>query len=143
MHLTLYTDYALRVLIYLGRQRDLLTTTSEIARYHGISKNHLIKVVHRLGNWGYIRSVRGRGGGIQLARAPEAINVGEVVRRAEEDLHLVDCFGSCSRRCVIEHSCALKGALHEALEQFLAVLDRYTLADFLRMPAPALGYMRP
>ena len=93
-------------------------------------------VVHRLASLGYLETVRGKGGGIRLARAPEAINLGRVVRDIETDMALVECFGGSPGACRIEHACALRGVLGEALEAFLAVLDRYTLADLL---APAAG----
>lgn len=127
MRLSRHTDYALRVLIHLAAEPDRRASIAEIARAYGISENHLMKVVHMLGRAGFIRTVRGRGGGIALARAPEAIGVGDVVRHGEPDLNLADC-GSC----VIAPACGLNGALGEALGAFLAVLDRYTIADVTR-----------
>ena len=132
MRLTVYTDYSLRVLIYLGaRGRDHLATIQEIATAYNISKNHLMKVTYDLGQHGFIETIRGRGGGIRLAKAPEEIGIGEVVRKTEEDFYLVECFNPSSNLCKISPECNLKNALNEALLAYLAVLDRYTVADFL------------
>ncbi|MEK8089700.1 Rrf2 family transcriptional regulator [Thermithiobacillus plumbiphilus] len=143
MRLTLYTDYALRVLLYLGLKGESLSTIREISTFHGISHNHLVKVVHQLGAWGYVRTLRGRGGGIQLARPPAQINVGELVRRTEDDLQLVECLAACKGSCAIEANCSLKFILQEAVTQFLAILSRYTLADLLnqgpQMPGRIAG----
>lgn len=125
MRLTRYSDYAIRVLLYLGSQPgDRLCSIGDIARSYGISQNHLMKVVNDLVNAGYLESVRGRFGGIRLARAPGAINIGEVVRHTEDGFDLVDC-----ANCIIAPACGLTGVLHEALAAFMQVLDRYTLAD--------------
>jgi Rrf2 family nitric oxide-sensitive transcriptional repressor len=137
MRLTLYTDYSMRVLIYLGQRRDQLVTIGEIAAYYGISRNHLMKVVHQLGTWGYIETLRGKGGGIRLAHAPERINLGEVVRLTEENMDIVECFTADASRCIIEPVCVLKNVLEKALDNFLATLDLYTLADLLQGPLPA------
>lgn len=127
MRLTRYTDYAIRVLLYLGAQpADRLAPIAEISRAYGISQNHLMKVVNDLVNAGYLTSVRGRFGGIRLGMAPGDINVGAMIRHTEEGFDLVEC-GSC----VIAPACGLTGALHEALAAFMAVLDRYTLEDLL------------
>lgn len=131
MRLTRHTDYALRVLIYLGVRDDGLATIEEISRHYGISKNHLMKVVHRLGQLGYVRTLRGRMGGIALARAPAAIVVGEVVRATEDDLALVECFQPGNHACRIAPACRLKQALGEAIAAFMAVLDGVTLADLV------------
>lgn len=126
MRLTRYTDYAMRVLLYLGRDPGQLGGIAEIARAYGISQNHLMKVVSDLVNAGYLESVRGRNGGIRLARPPAEINVGALVRHTEDGFDLVDC-GSC----LIAPACGLTSVLDEALGAFLAVLDSYTLADVL------------
>lgn len=126
MRLTRYTDYAMRVLLYVGARPERLCSISEISRAYGISQNHLMKVVHDLGKAGYLASARGRFGGIKLRRPAEDISVGAVVRHTEDGFDLVDC-GSC----IIAPACGLTGALGEALAAFLAVLDRYTLADLL------------
>lgn len=130
MRLTRFTDYALRSLIFLGLRGEEGGRIREIAEHYGISEHHLTKVIQELARAGFVQTVRGRGGGLRLARPPEAIGVGAVVRALEEDLSLVECFAPGSR-CVIRRSCGLKGVLGEALEAFLAVLDRYTLADLL------------
>lgn len=124
MKFTRYTDYAIRVLIYLAARPEKLCSISDIARAYGISHNHLMKVVHDLGRAGYVSSVRGRFGGIRLARPPEEINVGAVVRQTEEGFDLVDC-GSC----IIAPACGFTSVLNEALRAFMAVLNGYTLAD--------------
>lgn len=131
MRLTRYTDYSLRVLIYLGTKPERLATISEIAAYYGISRNHLMKVVHQLGTLGYIETLRGKGGGIRLALPPAEIGIGKVVRDTEENLDIVECFNPENRGCVILPVCQLKSVLGEALESFLATLDLYTLEDLL------------
>jgi Rrf2 family nitric oxide-sensitive transcriptional repressor len=130
VQLTRYSDYSFRVLIYLALQRERLVTIEEIARRYEISRAHLMKVVHELGRHGYVETVRGRGGGLRLARPPEEIGVGEVFRDTEGNLALVECFGP-SGECVIEPACGLRAVLQEALVGFLAVLDRHTLADLV------------
>jgi len=122
MRLTLYTDYSLRVLMYLGLKRDGLATIAEVSESYGISRNHLMKIVHQLGLLGYVETVRGKGGGIRLARPAGAINLGEVVRRMEEDLALVQCFDPVAAKCRIESACVLRSVLGEALGAFLADL---------------------
>ncbi|RSB42768.1 MULTISPECIES: Rrf2 family transcriptional regulator [Brevundimonas] len=126
MRLTRYTDYAMRVLLYLGARQDRLCSIAEIAQAYGISQNHLMKVVSDLVSAGYLVSVRGRFGGVRLARPPDQINVGAVVRHTEDGFDLVDC-GSC----VIAPACGLTGALHQALAAFMKVLDGYTLENLL------------
>jgi Rrf2 family nitric oxide-sensitive transcriptional repressor len=129
MKLTRYTDYALRVMIHLGLHDQGLESISEIARAYGISHNHLMKVVQDLGSAGYVETLRGRSGGIRLARPPAEINIGQLVRHTEQDFALVDCSS-----CTIAPACTLKGALAEATRAFLAVLDGYTVADLLHRP---------
>ncbi len=129
MHLTLFTDYSLRTLIYLGLHGDGLVPIAEIARAYDIKQNHLTKVVHHLGQIGLVETVRGRQGGLRLARPPERIGLGDVVRRTEESFALVECF--TSRACLLTGACQLECVLHAALAAFLAVLDRYTLTDLL------------
>jgi Rrf2 family transcriptional regulator, nitric oxide-sensitive transcriptional repressor len=136
MRLTVFTDYTLRTLIYLALQPDRLTTIAQIAEAYRISNNHLMKVVHQLAQSGDVTTVRGQRGGLRLARPADEINIGSVVRRSEADLELVPCFGS-QGDCVIQPDCVLAGAVDEALQAFLAVLDRYTLADLVR-PRAAL-----
>jgi Rrf2 family transcriptional regulator, nitric oxide-sensitive transcriptional repressor len=126
MRLTSYTDYAMRVLLYLGARPERICSVAEISRAYSISQNHLVKVVQGLGKLGYVASVRGRTGGIRLARPANEICIGQVIRETEDDFDLVDC-----HRCVIAPACGLTSALDEALAAFMAVLDRYTLADLL------------
>ncbi|OEY65514.1 RrF2 family transcriptional regulator [Marinobacter sp. X15-166B] len=130
MHITRYTDYSLRVLMYLAVQGDGLTTIQQIADGYQISRNHLMKVVHQLNLQGYIETVRGKHGGMRLRMAPAEINVGALVRQTEQDFNLVECFAD-GQRCKITPVCGLKGVLAEALQAFLETLDRYTLADIL------------
>ncbi|CAM3221758.1 Rrf2 family transcriptional regulator [Filibacter tadaridae] len=132
MHLTMYTDFSLRVLIFLGAKgTGKISTVQEISDTYAISKNHLTKVVHELGKMGLIETTRGRGGGIRLNVQPELINVGELVRKTEDDFQLVECFNSEKNSCILSPVCKLKGALHEALVAYLSVLDSYTIADFI------------
>ncbi len=131
MYLTRYTDYSLRVLIYLGLKQDQPVTIREIADNYGISHNHLTKAVHQLGRHGYIRTVRGKSGGVSLARAPELINIGEVVRTGER-FNIVECFNAAKNNCRIAPLCTLMKVLDEALGSFLATLNRYTLANILQ-----------
>jgi len=129
MQLTLYTDYSLRVLIYLGIRPNHQATITEIAQSYKVSRNHLVKVVHNLGNMGYITTTRGRGGGLLLALPAEKINIGEVVRKTEPNFDLVECFDEETNSCPISPACALIRALKMARKAFLEVLDQYTLAD--------------
>ena len=131
MRLTQHTDYALRVLIHVGLKQGGASTIREIADSYAISRNHLMKVAHELGQIGVITPTRGRGGGLALARAPGEINVGDVVRRMEESLALVECFKGPDNTCPIAGLCRLERALAQALQAFLAVLDDLTLADLL------------
>jgi Rrf2 family nitric oxide-sensitive transcriptional repressor len=126
MRLKSYTDYALRVLMHLAARPDRLASISEIARTYRISQNHLMKVVHDLRKEGFLDAVRGRSGGVKLARPATEISVGEVVRHTEGSFDLVDC-----ESCVIARACSLTGALHQARHAFMAVLDGYSLADLV------------
>ncbi|SRR5690554_1009618 len=133
MRITRYTDYSLRVLIYLAVKSEGLATIKEIADSYGISKNHLMKVVYELNQRGYVETIRGKGGGLRLRRVPEEIRLGRFIRETEQDLALVECFGAESQ-CRIGPLCGLRGILSEALEAFFDVLDRYTLADLIGSP---------
>ncbi|PKR55647.1 RrF2 family transcriptional regulator [Thalassospira marina] len=132
MRLTVFSDYTLRTLLYLALRTDGLVTIDEIAKAYGISRNHLMKVVHNLSRTGIVKTVRGKGGGMTLARSPQEINIGAVVRETEKDSHVVECFdperAGC---CQIDTACSLKGALYKAREAFFGVLDDYTLDDLL------------
>ena len=127
MRLTVYTDYALRVLMYLALKEDRLATIAEIADSFGVSKNHLMKVAHQLGVAGYVETVRGRGGGLRLAKPVEAIGLGEVVRYTEPDMAIVACLKPLDAPCVIRPCCVLRRALEKARAAFTDVLDGYTL----------------
>ncbi len=132
MRLTAFTDYSLRVLIYVAAQPDGRATIADVARSYGISENHLTKVVHGLGKAGFLTNLRGRGGGLELARPAEAIGVGDVVRHAEGAAVPAECFEEGSPICAIAEVCRLRGVLDEAVRAFYAVLDRYTLADLVK-----------
>ena len=131
MRLTVYTDYALRVLIYVALHPERRPTIAEIASSYGISRNHVMKVVHQLGVAGYIDTVRGQSGGMSLARPARDIILGEVVRRTEPDMALAPCFAPSGAGCAISPACKLRGALHQARAAFLAVLDEYSLAGLV------------
>lgn len=133
MHITRYTDYSLRVLVYLAACGDRLVTIQDVADAYGISKNHLMKVVHQLNLKGYIETVRGKNGGMRLRRQPDSINIGDLVRDTEPDFNLVECF-SANNQCCITPVCGLQSMLQDALQAFLATLDAYTLADVVRQP---------
>jgi Rrf2 family nitric oxide-sensitive transcriptional repressor len=132
MRLTVYTDYALRMLMYLAAKPDGRATIAQIADAYGISKAHLTKVAHQLGLSGHVATTRGKGGGLSLARSAASIGLGEIVRQTEPDMALVPCFAPENAACPILSVCGLPGPLDEARAAFLAVLDRYTLADLVR-----------
>ena len=131
MRLTLYTDFALRTLIYLGINDGKQAKIKDIARSFGISKPHLMKVVNHLSQEGYLDAVRGRNGGIRLMREPHHINIGQVVRDTEDQLNVIGCLER-KGYCPIERACVLRSALRDATQAFLAVLDTYTLADLIK-----------
>ena len=141
MRLTVYTDYALRMLMYLALKEDELATIAEISVSYGISKNHLMKVAHQLGVAGYVETVRGRGGGLRLARRIEAIGLGEVVRFTEPDMAIVSCFKPIDAHCAIRPSCVLRQALQKSRDAFMSVLDDYTLSDLVRPRGRLLGLL--
>lgn len=141
MRLTVYTDYSLRVLVFLAVNDGQLATIAEIAGAYAISKNHLMKVAHQLGLAGYVETVRGKGGGLRLARPPQDIVLGEVVRRTEPDMALVPCFAPDDASCAIFSGCLLRGALSEARDAFLTALDQYTLADLARPRAALQNFL--
>ena len=134
MQLTVFTDYALRVLVYAAARPTDRCLSADVASAFGISRHHVVKVVNELQHLGYLRTVRGRAGGFSLARAPQQIRVGDVVRRTESTMALVECFDPVSNACPLARACGLKGALREAFDAFLAVLDKYTLADLVAQP---------
>jgi len=130
MQLTTHTDYALRVLIYLTLYQDHLVTISELAGFFNVSRNHLVKVVHQLGIKGFIKTVRGKGGGISLARLPQDINIGAVVREFESHFYMAECFDPKKQgHCAVQPGCGLTALLSNALKQYMAVLDSASLSD--------------
>lgn len=130
MRLTVMTDYALRLLMFLGQRQDRLCTINEVAQAYDISEAHLMKVTHQLALHGWIETIRGKGGGMRLAHSPAEISLGAVVRNMEADFDLVECFAS-DGSCVLRGQCALAGVLRDALEEFLQHLDARTLADLI------------
>jgi Rrf2 family transcriptional regulator, nitric oxide-sensitive transcriptional repressor len=134
MRLTVFSDYTLRVLMYLALDRVRLATIPEIAAAYGISENHLMKVVHRLARAGIVESVRGKGGGIRLARAPDEIRLGQIVRASEGDAPIVECLSGDPQACRITSSCRLKGILIDAFDALYSSLDEHTLADLVERP---------
>ena len=133
MRLTTFTDYSLRVLLYIATAPEGRANIAEIATKYGVSEHHLVKVVHLLGKEGLLANTRGRGGGLRLARAPESINVGHVVRLTEEPSVLVECFDPTGK-CAIAPACRLAGILARAHRAFYEVLDGFTLADLVARP---------
>ncbi|PFH86447.1 MULTISPECIES: RrF2 family transcriptional regulator [unclassified Bacillus (in: firmicutes)] len=140
MRLTTYSDYSLRVLIFLSSEPgEKLVNIKDIAEAYDISKNHLMKIIYNLGKMGYIETIRGRNGGIRLAKLPSEINIGEIIRKTEEDFNIVECFEH-GNTCVITPVCSLKHIFNNALEQFLKVLDQYTLDDIVKNNAMLKDY---
>lgn len=135
MHLTTFSDYSTRVMMYLGLQQGKLVTISEIAKAYKISENHLTKVVHHLAQRGYVETIRGKGGGLRLSRAPDTVNLGEMIRSTEGDTGLLPCLDAEST-CCIQPACKLMGMLREAQTAMFKVLDKYTLADLLYQDEP-------
>jgi Rrf2 family nitric oxide-sensitive transcriptional repressor len=133
MRLTTFSDYALRVLMYAATRGDRLITIEETADVYGISRAHLMKVANHLTRAGFLKATRGRTGGLALAKRPDKIRLGDVVRATEPDLALVECF-TAGNECLITPRCRLKGVLKEALVAFVGTLDRYTLADLILSP---------
>lgn len=132
MRMTFHTDYALRMLVYVGLRPDKMCTVNDVAEAYGLSRNHLLKVAQKLGKLGYIETIRGRSGGIRLGTPADGINIGALVRATEEDFSVVECMQTSGGACVISPACMLKGMFSEALAAYLAVLDNYTLADAIR-----------
>lgn len=131
MQLTRYTDYSLRVLLFLGTHPGERCTISQISEYFNVSRNHMVKVVHNLAQLKFIHTIRGKSGGMLLARLPEEINIGDVVRQVEPHMNLLECFESSTNACPITSQCALKGILYKARKGFMSVLKDYTLSDIL------------
>jgi len=142
MRLTTYTDYSLRLLMYLAAEPGRRATIAEVATAYGISENHLTKVAHGLGRLGWLATVRGQGGGLQLARPAQLVGIGQVVRSTEGGDLPAACFGDAPSACTIERACRLRGALADAVEAFYAALDRHTLADLVQQPRALTRLLR-
>jgi Rrf2 family nitric oxide-sensitive transcriptional repressor len=149
VRLTTFSDYALRVLLYAANAGGRLVTIEETAKVYGVSRAHLMKVVNTLTRAGYLKAVRGRSGGFLLGRAPGEIRLGDVIRLAEPDFALVECFAG-DNRCILTPRCGLPKVVNEALNAFIGTFDRYTLADvalrerdFVPPPAKKLGTRGP
>jgi Rrf2 family nitric oxide-sensitive transcriptional repressor len=138
MRLAEYTDYTLRVLMYCANHRHELVTIRELAEHHGVSKNHLMKIVNDLARQGLLETTRGRGGGVRLLKDPAAIRVGDVVRASETDFRLVECFDARTNHCTLTPTCRLKHLLDAALQAYFRTLDGATLGD-IAGPAPRSG----
>ena len=134
MQLTSFTDYALRVLIYAAVRPESRCLTIDVATAFGISRHHVVKVVNELQHLGYLDTTRGREGGFALATPPHSIHIGELVRRTEGTMAIVECFDRDTNTCPLARACGLKGVLREAFDAFLAVLDRYSLTDLIAEP---------
>jgi Rrf2 family nitric oxide-sensitive transcriptional repressor len=146
LKLTTFTDYSLRVLIYLAAQPGQRATIAEVAQAFAVSEHHLVKVVHFLGQQGWLSNVRGKGGGLELGMAPDRIRIGLVVRQTEGEVRVAECFGDEKSDCRIASCCHLRGVLGEAVTAFYAVLDRYSLADLVanrQQLAKVLFHERP
>ena len=131
MHMKLHTDYALRMLIFLALRKGRPCTVNDVAESYGLSRNHLLKVALNLRKLGLISTARGRSGGIRLALAPDQINIGVLVRHVEDDFVLVECLRADEGACIISPACRLRGMVREALNAYLAVFDKYSLADLV------------
>jgi Rrf2 family nitric oxide-sensitive transcriptional repressor len=131
MQLTQFTDYSLRSLMYLGAHPARLCKIAQIAAAYGISANHLMKVVNRLASCGYVETIRGKGGGLRLARAPRLINLGAVVRDMEGRFDIVECFNPRHQNCPLLPACILKSVLNDASRNLMSTMDRYTLEDVI------------
>lgn len=129
MELTRFTDYALRVLMFLGSEPGRRSSIDELADFYSVSRHHIAKITKKLAAAGFIESTRGKNGGLVLNRAPESIRIADVVRATEPHFHLVECFDSKKSVCTIDGCCGLKGILYQARARFFATLDQYTLAD--------------
>ncbi len=136
MQITSYTDYALRVLLYLAMSPNKQANVTEIAEFYNISRNHLVKIVHQLGSKNFVTTTRGKGGGISLQRPPELINIGDVVRSMETHFNWVECFDPAQQNCRLLPGCGLKQLLARAGNAYLQVLDTTTLADVLLNTRP-------
>jgi Rrf2 family nitric oxide-sensitive transcriptional repressor len=133
MRLTTFSDYALRLLLYAAANHERLVTIEEATQAYGISRGHLMKVANMLSRAGFLTAVRGRSGGLMLAKKPAEVRIGDVVRASEPDFALVECFAR-GNRCIVTKYCRAADVLNEALGAFLDALDRYTLQDVMLKP---------
>jgi Rrf2 family nitric oxide-sensitive transcriptional repressor len=142
MNLTKFSDYSLRVLIYLALHPERPVTVAEISKAYNVSQHHLVKVSQLLIDKGYVTSLRGRSGGLRLSRQPGDINIGKIVRLTEPNWNVVECFDSATNSCPIDGACGLKGALRDAQQAFLNTLEAHTIADFLPQSKSILQLLR-
>lgn len=142
MRLTNFSDYSMRVLIYLAIRKEK-STIAEISRIFNISENHLVKIVHRLSTLGYIHSIRGKDGGILLGTSPQKINLGKILVELEPDFDIVECFNQQKDECRISPVCRLKTILTKAKKAFLSTLARHSLADLIVNKAELLPLVCP
>lgn len=134
MRLTSFSDFSMRVLLVAAARTPQLTTVSDVAASFGLSEAHVVKCVHQLGRWGFLETVRGNGGGFRLAKSPETIRLGDVLRNTEENFHLVECFNKETNTCRLSGYCKLQTKLGAALAAFLVALQDITLADVMLAP---------
>jgi Rrf2 family transcriptional regulator, nitric oxide-sensitive transcriptional repressor len=142
MRLSTFTDYSLRLLMYLAAAPAQRATIAEVSKAFGVSQHHMVKVVHLLGRAALLKNTRGRGGGVELARPAAAINIGEVVRITERGDMPAECFSEMKSACPIRPACRLRGALREAVDAFYRALDRYSLQDLAIQPAQLAVLLR-
>lgn len=129
MQITRFTDYGLRTLMYVAARSENIASVKEVSEHYGISRNHLVKVVHRLSQLGYIETTKGKGGGIKIAKGTEKLRLGELIKQLEPNMNMVECFDAKTNTCRITGSCQLKHYLFEATQSFINTMNKYTLAD--------------
>ncbi|OOG22679.1 hypothetical protein B1C78_14470 [Thioalkalivibrio denitrificans] len=142
MQLSQFTDYSLRVLMYLGFRNDDQVNISEISSAYDISRSYLMKVVSHLASKGFVHTTRGKGGGVRLSRPPSLINLGEVIRECETSFHVVECLGPVQSSCPLLPECVLRSILREATHGFLGILDKYSIQDLVASPSVGRGLLR-
>lgn len=136
MRLTSFTDYSVRVLMYVAQKNGELASIREVSEVYDISRNHLMKVVHLLGKGGYLDTVRGKNGGFRLGKETKDINIGELIRYTEDDLSIVECFSSKEDKCSLINECSFSNVMQEALQAFMGAADKYTLEDLVKEKKP-------
>jgi Rrf2 family nitric oxide-sensitive transcriptional repressor len=142
MRLTSFTDYSVRVLMYVAHKNGELASIREVSEAYDISKNHLMKVVHLLGKGGYLDTVRGKNGGFRLGKETKDINIGALIRYTEDDLSIVECFSDTENRCSLVNVCSFSNVMQEALQAFLGAADKYTLEDLVKDKNP-MNFLNP